>query len=89
MHSDFRLHFFQIGPGLVILNFQTSFGPMKLVQVVTPVEPLIQKVVHRIYCPAYLSMYASIVLFMEAVMVRYDFTGKLYTIDNLMSVLKT
>jgi len=53
----------------VILNFKTSFGPIKLVQVVTPVEPLIQKVVHRIYCPVYLSLYASIVLFMEAVMV--------------------
>ncbi|XP_060879668.1 cholesterol 7-desaturase nvd-like [Metopolophium dirhodum] len=45
-----------IGLGLVILNFKTSFGPIKLVQVVTPVEPLIQKVVHRIYCPVYLSL---------------------------------
>uniref|UniRef100_A0A2S2PDC9 cholesterol 7-desaturase n=1 Tax=Schizaphis graminum TaxID=13262 RepID=A0A2S2PDC9_SCHGA len=62
----------QIGPGLVILNFKTSFGPIKLVQVVTPVEPLIQKVVHRIYCPIYLSLYASIVLFMEAVMFERD-----------------
>lgn len=53
----------------MILNFKTSFGPIKLVQVVTPVEPLIQKVVHRIYCPLYLSLYASVVLFMEATMV--------------------
>lgn len=45
---------------------------MKLVQVVTPAEPLIQKVVHRIYCPMYLSLYASIVLFMEAVMVSFN-----------------
>lgn len=55
---------------MVILNFETSLGPLKLVQVVTPVEPLIQRVVHRIYCPAYLSLYATVVLFMEAVMVR-------------------
>lgn len=61
----------QIGPGLVVLNFQTSLGPLKLIQVVTPVEPLIQKVVHRIYCPSYMSLYASIVLFMESVMVRF------------------
>jgi len=73
----------------VILNFQTSFGPMKLVQVVTPVEPLIQKVVHRIYCPVYLSLYASIVLFMEAVMVRYSFICKLYAKENLMLILTT
>jgi hypothetical protein len=46
---------------------------MKLVQTVTPVEPLIQKVVHRVYCPIYLSLYASILLFMESVMVRFDF----------------
>lgn len=46
---------------------------MKLVQTVTPVEPLIQKVVHRVYCPLYLSLYASILLFMEAVMVRFYF----------------
>ncbi|XP_025419278.1 cholesterol 7-desaturase isoform X2 [Sipha flava] len=62
----------QIGPGLVILNFKTSFGPMKLVQTVTPVEPLIQKVVHRVYCPIYLSLYASILLFMESVMFERD-----------------
>ncbi|XP_060880505.1 cholesterol 7-desaturase nvd-like [Metopolophium dirhodum] len=62
----------QIGPGLVILNFKTSFGPIKLVQVVTLVEPLIQTIVHCIYCPVYLSLYASIVLFMEAAMFERD-----------------
>ncbi|VVC25110.1 Rieske [2Fe-2S] iron-sulphur domain [Cinara cedri] len=62
----------QIGPGLVVLNFKTSFGPIKLIQVVTPVEPMIQKVVHRIYCPLYLSLYGSIVLFMEALMFERD-----------------
>lgn len=71
----------------MILNFKTSFGPIKLVQVVTPVEPLIQKVVHRIYCPVYLSLYASIVLFMEAAMVSLALTSTVLKFSQINTKL--
>ncbi|KAL1130138.1 hypothetical protein AAG570_013076 [Ranatra chinensis] len=63
---------YQNGPGYVELYFKTSFGPMVLLQTVTPVEPLLQKIVHRIYCPPLLSLYASFALFAESIMIERD-----------------
>ncbi|XP_026465024.1 cholesterol 7-desaturase-like [Ctenocephalides felis] len=62
----------QIGPGYVQLNISTSIGRMVILQTVTPVEPLVQKVVHRIYCPWYLIPYASFVMLGECIMFERD-----------------
>ncbi|XP_055613089.1 cholesterol 7-desaturase nvd isoform X2 [Uranotaenia lowii] len=42
---------YQIGPGYVQLMMKSNVGPMVALQSVTPVEPLIQKVIHRFYAP--------------------------------------
>lgn len=39
----------QIGPGVVYLMFESMFGRGVFVQSLTPVEPLMQKLVHNIY----------------------------------------
>lgn len=59
----------QIGPGYVEMYMDTTFGPIVILQSVTPVEPLVQKVVHRMYCPPLLMPYAKFVLFGECIMV--------------------
>ncbi|XP_034234039.1 cholesterol 7-desaturase isoform X2 [Thrips palmi] len=62
----------QIGPGYVEMSMETQFGPIIIVQSVTPVEPLLQKVIHRMYCPPLLVPYAKIVLYGECVMFERD-----------------
>lgn len=62
----------QIGPGYVIMRMHTTIGPMVILQAVTPVEPMIQKVVHRFYCPIYLALYATLTLVAESIMVERD-----------------
>lgn len=64
----------QIGPGYVEMAMETTFGPIIIVQSVTPVEPLVQKVIHRMYCPPLLVPYAKIVLYGECVMVSTRMT---------------
>nr|XP_005295690.1 cholesterol 7-desaturase nvd-like [Chrysemys picta bellii] len=47
---DFAVRARQVGPGLVYLTFEHAFlGRGIILQSVTPVEPLLQHVVHRIY----------------------------------------
>jgi len=61
----------QIGPGLVHLWMDTYFGRLVIVQTVTPIAPLVQSVIHRIYtAPSVPTLYAKLVLWGEAVMVR-------------------
>ncbi|KAJ2941910.1 hypothetical protein O0L34_g10724 [Tuta absoluta] len=43
----------QIGPGHVRLQLNTTLGPVLISQSVTPIAPLQQRVVNRIYSPAY------------------------------------
>ena len=43
------MYFFQIGPGIVYLVFDSMFGRGVFVQSITPVEPLVQKLVHNVY----------------------------------------
>ncbi|XP_067008543.1 cholesterol 7-desaturase nvd [Anabrus simplex] len=62
----------QIGPGYVEMYLDTSLGPLFIVQCVTPIEPLLQRVVHRIFCPPLLSIYATFVLVGEAIMFERD-----------------
>lgn len=60
---------FQIGPGYVHMHVETTIGPMIIVQSVTPVEPLVQRVIHRMYCPPLLMLYAGFTLVGEAIQV--------------------
>ena len=39
----------QIGPGIVYLTFNSIFGRGVYLQSITPVEPLVQKLVHNVY----------------------------------------
>nr|XP_033332910.1 cholesterol 7-desaturase isoform X1 [Megalopta genalis]XP_033332912.1 cholesterol 7-desaturase isoform X1 [Megalopta genalis] len=62
----------QIGPGYVEMMMETFFGPLCIFQTVTPMEPLLQKVVHVIYAPALLSPYALIIFLGESLMFERD-----------------
>lgn len=62
----------QIGPGYVELTIDTSFGPMCILQTVTPVGPLLQRVIHQIFSPPVLAPYASLVFLGECLMFERD-----------------
>lgn len=62
----------QIGPGYVELYLKTAIGPVCILQTVTPLEPLLQKVVHIIYSPPLLGPYARIIFFGECLMFQRD-----------------
>lgn len=61
----------QIGPGLVHLTFQSPiFGRCVLFETVTPVEPMKQRVLHRLYgSPSMLGPIANFIVWGEAIMV--------------------
>ena len=44
--TDFN---FQIGPGIVYLEFESFFGKGVFIQSLTPAEPMVQKLVHNLY----------------------------------------
>ncbi|XP_045597725.1 cholesterol 7-desaturase nvd isoform X2 [Procambarus clarkii] len=57
----------QIGPGVVHLHFNTGLGSGVLVQTVTPMEPLRQRVVHQFFSSrTFIAPYAKFVLLSEA-----------------------
>ncbi|XP_046430330.1 cholesterol 7-desaturase nvd [Neodiprion fabricii] len=62
----------QIGPGYVELLVQSSMGPMCILQTVTPLEPLMQRVTHLMFAPPLLAPLATLVLFGESVMFERD-----------------
>lgn len=62
----------QIGPGYVELMLNTSFGPMCILQTVTPLEPLLQRVTHQIFAPPLLAPYASLLFLGECLMFERD-----------------
>lgn len=62
----------QIGPGYVELSIDTSFGPMCILQTVTPVEPMLQRVIHQIFSPPLLAPYANLLFFGECAMFERD-----------------
>ncbi|KAL7295688.1 hypothetical protein TKK_0011041 [Trichogramma kaykai] len=62
----------QIGPGYVELQLQTKFGPMCIVQTVTPVGPLQQRVTHLMFSPLLTSPYAKLVMLGECIMFQRD-----------------
>ncbi|KAG7201069.1 hypothetical protein KM043_017613 [Ampulex compressa] len=62
----------QIGPGYVELLVNTALGPMCILQTVTPMEPLLQRVTHMIFSPPLLAPYASLVFLGECLMFERD-----------------
>jgi len=62
----------QIGPSYVQLMIDSSFGPMCILQTVTPIEPLLQRVTHLIFSPPLLAPYANLVFLGECVMFERD-----------------
>uniref|UniRef100_A0A0K8SMI1 cholesterol 7-desaturase n=1 Tax=Lygus hesperus TaxID=30085 RepID=A0A0K8SMI1_LYGHE len=62
----------QMGPGYVELKFWTPLGRMVITQTVTPIEPMIQKVVHRVYAPWTMALYATLMIIGESIMVERD-----------------
>lgn len=58
---------------IVELYIQTKFGPTLVVQAVTPVEPLLERIKLRVYCPSMLILYAcSLLLLGETIMDAKD-----------------
>lgn len=62
----------QIGPGYVILYLESSFGPMVVLQTLTPVEPLLQKLSHYFYGPRHLAWFIKFTLVGETINVGRD-----------------
>jgi hypothetical protein len=70
---NFQRCMLQIGPAYVELYLSTSLGTVTILQTVTPVEPLLQRVEHRIYCHPLLSLFARFLLYGESIMVSTKF----------------
>ena len=62
----------QIGPGYVELRLDSSWGPLCILQTVTPVEPLLQRVTHLMFSSRFLGPYAKVVMIGETVMFERD-----------------
>lgn len=62
----------QIGPGYVELQLDSFWGPMYILQTVTPVEPLLQRITHHMYSSQSLGPYAKIVIIGETFMFQRD-----------------
>jgi cholesterol 7-dehydrogenase len=68
IESDIR----QIGPAYVILILKTIFGRIAILQTVTPVEPLVQKLSHFFYAPRHLAWFVKFIIWGETVNVGRD-----------------
>lgn len=62
----------QIGPGFVVLVLNTFLGKVTILQTVTPVEPLMQKLSHYFYAPWYLSWFTKFIIWGETINVARD-----------------
>ena len=61
----------QIGPGIVYLEFESFVGRGVFIQSLTPVEPMVQKLVHNIYMHwAVPNFIAKFFMFGEAIQVN-------------------
>lgn len=59
----------QIGPGYVTLHLQGLFGEFQILQTYVPVEPLVNRVLHRFYFPRGRSIFAKFIIWGESIMV--------------------
>ena len=62
----------QIGPGCVILYLKSSFGRIVIIQTLTPVEPLKQKLCHYFYGPRHLAWFIKFTIIAESINVARD-----------------
>ena len=63
----------QIGPGIVYLTFETPFGRGAFLQALTPVGPLMQRMIHHIYMERWIpTIIAKFYLLGEALMVSRE-----------------
>lgn len=63
----------QIGPSYVQLHMKSpTMGRLEVLQTVTPIEPLVQKVVHRFYAPRILGPFMKFAVFGESIMFERD-----------------
>lgn len=69
---EVNVHAEQIGPSYVELIIDTSFGSMCILQTVTPIEPLLQRVTHQVFSPPLLTPYANLIFMAECVMFQRD-----------------
>ncbi|XP_041370534.1 cholesterol 7-desaturase nvd-like [Gigantopelta aegis] len=70
---DLTVHGQQIGPGIVYLRFTSWFGNGVYIQSLTPIEPMVQKLVHNIYVTKYMPMcVAKFLMLGEAIQVERD-----------------
>jgi cholesterol 7-desaturase len=60
----------QIGPGYVLLYLDSSFGPMVILQTLTPLQPLVQKLCHYFYGPRYNAWWTKLTVIGESINVR-------------------
>jgi cholesterol 7-dehydrogenase len=79
----------QVGPGTVSLVFETIFGRGILFHTVTPVAPLVQKVLHRFYsAKTFIHPYGKLILLGEAIMIERDiriWNRKTYACNPLLT----
>ncbi|XP_070136022.1 cholesterol 7-desaturase nvd [Drosophila bipectinata] len=65
----------QIGPSYVTMEINSSiFGTFRICQTITPIEPLLQKVIHRFYGPRWLAPFMKIFICGESIMFQRDVT---------------
>ncbi|XP_060665419.1 cholesterol 7-desaturase nvd isoform X2 [Drosophila nasuta] len=63
----------QLGPSYVHLFLHSPiFGSFQIFQTITPVEPLLQKVVHRFYAPRLMAPIVKILICGESIMFERD-----------------
>ena len=62
----------QIGPGYVEMRLDSRWGPMFILQTVTPVEPLLQRVTHLMFSSRCLGPFAKVVMIGESLMFERD-----------------
>jgi cholesterol 7-dehydrogenase len=70
---DLKVQARQIGPGIVNLTFDSLFGSGCFLQVLTPVEPVMQRLIHHVYFQRYTpTVVAKFFMFGEALQVERD-----------------
>ncbi|KAG5330049.1 DAF36 desaturase, partial [Acromyrmex heyeri] len=70
MESDIRAE--QIGPGIIELNVNTSFGSLYILLTIMLIELLLQWVIYLIFSPPLLAPYANLLFLGECVMFERD-----------------
>lgn len=69
---DLRCKAEQVGPGYVEVYLQTAFGPVCVIQIITPLQPFLHKLSHRVFAPTLLAPYSRLVLFGETLIFKRD-----------------